>query len=377
MIRKVCNGRASLKFLIKIEEALDGLILNIIEKTKKATPSFVYDFIHFIKHLPDTISAKAKFYQPKLRILMLKAIGYTEHYTDIFKNFFTSKIKFLKSEEFKKADKFKLALVPILAFKHTPIRAFTTLAITCVFASSMYLIYKNTSHIVSGTKALRKPASAEIDQEPILEFKKIKYEVTLNGATSSTSINLDITLKVSDLEERDKLIPREKELEKIISEITPHVDQLPITKEAQEGIEKLIQTSLLEKAHLANIKEIKIKQVLGGRPTYYLQTEKLISVKDLNIQLFLEDTKRNRQVWIDFTALSNNRYIVLFLKEHEIQVRDHINTYVEPVIPQLPIEEEGRGIIKDKIRSELNEFLKKNGVEGKILDVYIDYIIVS
>ena len=51
--------------------------------------------------------------------------------------------------------------------------------------------------------------------------------------------------------------------------------------------------------------------------------------------------------------------------------------HVEPVIPQLPIEEEGRQIIKEKLRLELNQFLKDNQIEGQILEIYVDYLMVS
>ena len=102
-----------------------------------------------------------------------------------------------------------------------------------------------------------------------------------------------------------------------------------------------------------------------------------MSVTETNLQIFLEDTHRNRQVWLDFSVLASNRNIVLYLNEHEVELKDHLTTNVEPVIPQLPVEEEGRQIIKDKIRSELNQFLQKNGIEGKILEIYIDYLMVT
>ena len=140
---------------------------------------------------------------------------------------------------------------------------------------------------------------------------------------------------------------------------------------------KVIKLEMLEKLSGSHITQIEIKQVLEGRPKYFQMTEKQFPVKNVNLQLFLEDTKRNRQIYVDFTALASNRNAVLFLKDHEVEVRDFINMNVEPVIPQLPIEEEGRQIIKDKIRVELNQFLKNNGIEGRILEVYVDYIMVS
>jgi flagellar basal body-associated protein FliL len=129
--------------------------------------------------------------------------------------------------------------------------------------------------------------------------------------------------------------------------------------------------------HNKPIQNIKLKQILPSRPPYYRQTERMLSITDINLQIFLEDTHRNRQVWMDFSALASNRNVILYLKEHEIEFKDHLMNNVEPIIPQLPVEDEGRSIIKDKIRSELNQFLEKNNIEGKILEVYIDYLIAS
>ncbi len=221
--------------------------------------------------------------------------------------------------------------------------------------------------IIVGTKALRAPASVVVE-EPILEFKKMKYKVL-----NDREISFDITITASSLEERDKLIPIEKDLKELLSSMHLQIAQLPPTKEELEHIEKM----MLGMIEGAKISSVEIKQVLDARPKYFMQVEKMVSFKDLNLQLFLEDTKRNRQVWVDFTALASNRNIILFLKDHEIEVRDFINMEVEPVIPQLPIEEEGRQIIKEKLRLELNEYLKKSNIEGRILEIYVDYIIVS
>jgi hypothetical protein len=79
----------------------------------------------------------------------------------------------------------------------------------------------------------------------------------------------------------------------------------------------------------------------------------------------------------DYSVLASNRNVILYLKDNEYKIRDKLSTEVEPVIPRLPLEEEGRGIIKDKIRYELNELLKADRIEGTVLEVYIDYILTS
>lgn len=356
-----------MKFLIKIEEAIDNLILSFIEKMKNATPHFVFASVDWVKHSPELVKKVIKKYQPKVRVFFLKIIGYTQHYVTIVKGHFVGMMIYFKSDEFKNRNKVEMLTAPLRKFKTDPVKAFSVLLVTCFFGSATYFIALNTSKIISGTKALRAPASVVIEEEPILEFKKVKFEVL------EKEIFLDITVLANSLEDRDKMIPMEKEIEESLEHVHINAAALPLTTEDMH----LIEADMLAAISGQRVKSIHIKQVLEGRPKYFLQAEKLTTIKDLNLQLFLEDTKRNRQIWIDFSALSTNRNVTLFLKDHDVEIRDYLNMHVEPLIPQLPIEEEGRQIIKDKIKLEMNNFLKEAGIEGKILEVYVDYLIVS
>jgi hypothetical protein len=357
-----------LKFLIKIEEAIDAAIIKLLDKIKSLIPTGVFAYVEKIKTLPQTLKTLwTKSLQPKLKIRLLKTIGYFEHYTTLVRGHIVNVQIYLRSEEFKKKNKVEMILSPLKKFKTDPVKAFSVALAITFFGGTSYYIFKNTAKIISGTKALRSPAS-QVEEEPILELKNVVFNVL-----QDKELILDITIYAKDTEERDKLIPIEKEIETHLKGIPIVLAALPPTKEEIAKIEK----NFLKNIEGAKIKSVHIKQKLNSRPAYFLQTEKLSSFKDINLQLFLEDTKRNRQVWVDFTALSSNRNIALYLKENEIEIRDFINMNVEPVIPQLPIEEEGRQIIKDKIKLELNEYLKLRGIEGKILEIYVDYIIVS
>ncbi|MBC7712172.1 MAG: hypothetical protein H7177_02470 [Rhizobacter sp.] len=356
-----------MKFLIKIEEAIDNTIINLIAKMKHATPHSVFAAIDWVKHTPQLAKKKYKVIQPKVRIFFLKVVGYSEHYMTLIRGHLIAINIYFKSDEFKNAKKLDLILAPIKKFKTDPVKAFSVLLTVLFFSSASYLIYQNTAKIYIGTKALRAPASVEVEEVPVLEFKKIKYEV------NEKEIYLDITVIAKSIEEKNKLLPVEKELEELLSNFKPHITQLPLTKEDTDKIEEEMKALITG----AKIKDVEVKQVLEARPKYFMQIERLYSMKDLNLQLFLEDTKRNRQVYIDFTGLASNRNVILFLNDHPSEIRDFLTMHVEPVIPQLPIEEEGRQIIKDKIKLELNQFLKDNGIEGKLQEIYVDYIMVS
>jgi flagellar basal body-associated protein FliL len=353
--------------LIKIEEVIDQLILSFIEKMKHATPHFLFSSVDWIKHSPTLLKEKIAHHKPGMKLRLQKFIGFFLHYITMLSGQFVAGFIYLKSDAFKKRNKFELATAPIRKFKTEPVKAFSILFATATVSYASYMIFVNTQKIISGTKALRAPASVHVEQEPILEFKKLKYEVL------DKEIFLDVTLVATSLEEVDKLTPIEKDIEELLLGIHINAAQLPLSEEEMNVLKQDIMAKLVG----SKIKTVEIKQVLEARPKYFLQTEKLLKLKDIDLQLFLEDTKRNRQVYIDFTALATNRNAVLFLKDHDVEVRDYLNMNVEPVIPQLPIEEEGRQIIKDKVRDELNQFLKNNGVEGKILEIYVDYLMVS
>jgi hypothetical protein len=364
-------------FLQKIIDAINGLLIFIFDKLYGLIPSFIFTSAKFLRHLPSDLKKK---YQadlsPKIRIYKLKFIGYTEHYTDQLKIKIKAMIDYLGSDEFKKIDKKQMLLSPFRFALHSPKKALAFMLIFGVFCYGFNVVYINTGVIVKGTKSLRKPASAEeVELDTHINLEKIKFEAKLtegHGA-EEREVELVLNIKIEASSEKDKkyLESIHEQIADVIEDVEIKVKQMPLNKEDTKIIEEMIlkdlNEELKEHSHLGAIKTLNVVQVMEGRPFYFLQTEKIYGLKDVNLQIFLEDTKRNRQVYFDFSMLATNRYIVMFLTEHEIQLRDYLTTNVEPVLPRLPLEEEGRGIIKDKIRDEVNEFLK----------LYIDSLISS
>ena len=110
-----------MNFLIKIEEAINNFILRLLENLKAMTPDFIFEFIAFLLHLPSLFLKKIKSYTPKLRIMGLKFLGYLFHYTTIIRGYIISLLMYLRSDEFKKADKTTLLLTPVRYSKnHLP-----------------------------------------------------------------------------------------------------------------------------------------------------------------------------------------------------------------------------------------------------------------
>jgi hypothetical protein len=48
---------------------------------------------------------------------------------------------------------------------------------------------------------------------------------------------------------------------------------------------------------------------------------------------------------------------------------------LEPMMASFPLEEEGKEILRQKLLSEMNDFMESREIEGKVLDVKIVYVL--
>ena len=80
---------------------------------------------------------------------------------------------------------------------------------------------------------------------------------------------------------------------------------------------------------------------------------------------------------MDFTLVASNRYIKEYFYENIHLVKDRLNSSVHPIIPEFPLEQEGKQIIKDKIRLEVNKLIKDLRIKGHIDKVHIHSILAG
>lgn len=114
---------------------------------------------------------------------------------------------------------------------------------------------------------------------------------------------------------------------------------------------------------------------IGVRPSYYKKNEKHFTIYHLRMPLYIESIHNPKQVKIDFTVEPSNRYIREYFLENEYLIHDRLNLMVHPIIPSLPLSEEGKQILKDKLMIELNKLLKDQKLKGDIKEVYINSIL--
>lgn len=115
--------------------------------------------------------------------------------------------------------------------------------------------------------------------------------------------------------------------------------------------------------------------VIDVRPKYYKRNERYFKLYHVKLPLFIESVSSNKNIQIDLTIQPSNKYIKEYFFRNEYLVKDKLSVKVHPVIPSLPITEEGKLIIKEKIKSELNILLKEKGIDGEIEDVYVNSIL--
>lgn len=117
------------------------------------------------------------------------------------------------------------------------------------------------------------------------------------------------------------------------------------------------------------------------KPPYHQLDKKIFEVPNVKIPVYIESASSMKSLYMDLSFKATNRYIpAYFSKDWGLQQRlilDKINSTVEPIIPEFPLNDEGKRIIKHKVIKDVNSLLKELGVKGEIQDVYIKNILAG
>ena len=94
--------------------------------------------------------------------------------------------------------------------------------------------------------------------------------------------------------------------------------------------------------------------------------------------VYLGKNNRLRNLDLDFTITSSNRYIREYLFENQYRIHDALSTAALPILPDFPVnKEEGKIIMRTKILEELENLRKTLGMKGKIEDVKIHSMLAN
>ncbi len=120
-----------------------------------------------------------------------------------------------------------------------------------------------------------------------------------------------------------------------------------------------------------------IERPKESRPRYYKRNERELLVSNVIVPSYIEGKSALRKLQIDFTIISSNRYIREYFYDNSYLLEDVLNSKVEPIIPGFPLSDEGKLILKEKIKAELNQLILKMKIKGKIDQIYISSILAA
>jgi flagellar basal body-associated protein FliL len=110
------------------------------------------------------------------------------------------------------------------------------------------------------------------------------------------------------------------------------------------------------------------------RPNYYKKTRRMHSIVNFDVPIYTSTKKNLRTITVDINFTSTNRYTSFYLSENEPLVRDYLMLTLEPISANFLLDEEGKMVLRDKIKFEINEFLKLQKVEGEIQNIELIYL---
>lgn len=115
-----------------------------------------------------------------------------------------------------------------------------------------------------------------------------------------------------------------------------------------------------------------------ARPSYYLLSNRLIKIENIQIPVALTSEKRIASVAADVVIECPTRSSQQFLYNAPYLIQDKLNNTIAPQINTFPLTEEGKIILRKKIQSEIGELLKENHFkEYKIEKVNIIQVMSS
>ena len=136
-------------------------------------------------------------------------------------------------------------------------------------------------------------------------------------------------------------------------------------------------TKIAQEAGIVDREPASIERPLELRPKYYKRSERELLVANVIVPSYIEGKSSLRKLQIDFTIISSNRYIREYLFDNTYLLEDMLNSKVEPIIPGFPLSDEGKLILKEKIKAELNQLLLKMKIKGSVEQIYISSILAA
>ena len=139
----------------------------------------------------------------------------------------------------------------------------------------------------------------------------------------------------------------------------------------------LSKTFLSEKPTRNIASEDKNKQKLNSRPVYYNASKKQFTVHNMSIPILVGKKLKVRSINLDATLTCSNRYTKILLDTRHHLIHNQMTKTMAPIVSSFPITEEGKLILRSKIKKEINQLLRELNIKGSVEEVKIIHILSS
>ena len=112
-----------------------------------------------------------------------------------------------------------------------------------------------------------------------------------------------------------------------------------------------------------------------NRPSYYKKETREVYFSSVKVPVYIQGINELRALMIDISLITSNRATRAWIERKEFSMRDHLVLTLEPVVPTFPLTDEGRTMLSEKIKDELNIFLRQHSVDGDIQEVRLVHIL--
>lgn len=125
------------------------------------------------------------------------------------------------------------------------------------------------------------------------------------------------------------------------------------------------------------IRRREIASTLEVIPIYYNDIARISSIKSLKIPAYASKINKIKNLELDTHILFYNRSGKQFFDESVIIFLDHLEMTLEPIQPSFPLSPEGKMVIKEKIKYEINAVFKEQGVDSRVENIFFTNIFAN
>jgi hypothetical protein len=132
----------------------------------------------------------------------------------------------------------------------------------------------------------------------------------------------------------------------------------------------------IKEENSANLRRA-IASTVDDIPSYYNDLARLSSIKGLKIPAYTSNINKIKSLEVDTQILFYNRAGKQFFDESQIIFLDHLEMTLEPIQPSFPLSPEGKMVIKEKIKNEINSVLRQEGIKSHVENVFFTNIFAN